>query len=136
MTQPAKPFQSQHFTKAINKQSSVILVAVLVGVMIDFMTQQVGFKVSKNLLAGCLLAWVGQIVFAKISLSLTGYRQRRQIVHRFYFAHLTKWLINLLGFAFIFMTLKPLSALWVFVGFIILQISYVLLIYKYQQKSS
>lgn len=136
MTRPAQPFQSQHFTKAIVKQSWVILLLVVLGVGLDFIFPHNDFRIAKNLLAGSLLAWIGQVVFAKISLSLSGYRQRRQIVHRFYFAHLTKWLINLVGFAIIFMMLKPLSALWVFIGFVVLQISYVVLIYKYQQKSS
>lgn len=136
MTRPAKPFQSRHFTKAIAKQSWVILVVTGLGLLVDVGLSSSDFQISKNLLAGCVLAWIGQIVFAKISLSLSGYRQRRQIVHRFYLAHLVKWILNLLGFAFIFMSLKPLSALWVFVGFIILQISYVILIYQYQQKSA
>ena len=85
---------------------------------------------SKNLLAGSVLGWVSQIIFAKISLSKSGYQQRRQIVHRFYQAHMAKWVLAIVGFALIFLLLKPLNAIAVFAGYLILQMSYLIITYR------
>lgn len=137
-SRPAKPFQAYPLQKIIKSQAWVILLMVIIGLAFEIFygnTQgKIGFIVTKNLLAGNVLAWIGQMVFAKISLGLSGYHQRRQIVHRIYLAHMVKWVLTLIGFAIIFKFLRPLQALWVLVGFIAIQLSYMLMMYR--QKSS
>ena len=84
MSKPAKPFDPQSIQQSINKQSWLILGLVAIGIAWDVWQGNSQYAVTKNLLAGSVLGWVSQIIFAKISLSKSGYQQRRQIVHRFY----------------------------------------------------
>ena len=130
MSKPAKPFDPQSIQQSINKQSWLILGLVAIGVALDVWQGNSQYVVSKNLLAGSVLGWVSQIIFAKISLSKSGYQQRRQIVHRFYQAHMVKWLLTIVGFALIFLLLKPLNAIAVFAGYLILQMSYLIITYR------
>ncbi|WP_394262069.1 hypothetical protein [Moraxella boevrei] len=132
MTKPQPRFQPYHIQKAIGRQSWIILALVVIGIGLDIIFAKVGFVISKNLLAGAVLAWVGQLVFAKIALGVTGASQQRQIVHRMYQATMVKWFITFVGFAGIFIGLKPLLAVWVFVGFIVLQISHAVLSFRLQ----
>ena len=130
MSKPAKPFDPQSIQQSINKQSWLILGLVAIGIALDVWQGNSQYTVSKNLLAGSVLGWVSQIIFAKISLSKSGYQQRRQIVHRFYQAHMVKWLLTIVGFALIFLLLKPLNAIAVFAGYLILQMSYLIITYR------
>ena len=130
MSKPAKPFDPQSIQQSINKQSWLILGLVAIGIVWDVWQGNSQYAVSKNLLAGSVLGWVSQIIFAKISLSKSGYQQRRQIVHRFYQAHMAKWLLTIAGFALIFLLLKPLNAIAVFAGYLILQMSYLIITYR------
>lgn len=135
MSQPAKPFQPQQLTQTLKRQSWVVLAIVLIGLGIDLiMGHQGEWVVTKNLLSGSVLAWVGQLIFAKIALGVSGARHRRQIVHRFYIGHMVKWVVSLVGFALIFIALKPLSALWVFAGFMLVQASYILWMYRFKRQ--
>ena len=127
MSKPAKPFDPQSIQQSINKQSWLILGLVAIGVALDVWQGNSQYTVSKNLLAGSVLGWVSQIIFAKISLSKSGYQQRRQIVHRFYQAHMAKCVLTIIGFALIFLLLKPLNAIAVFAGYLALQISYIII---------
>lgn len=130
MSKPAKPFDPQSIQQSINKQSWLILGLVAIGIAWDVWQGNSQYAVSKNLLAGSVLGWVSQIIFAKISLSKSGYQQRRQIVHRFYQAHMAKWVLTIAGFALIFLLLKPLNAIAVFAGYLILQMSYLIITYR------
>ena len=130
MSKPAKPFNPQSIQQSINKQSWLILGLVAIGIVWDVWQGNSQYAVSKNLLAGSVLGWVSQIIFAKISLSKSGYQQRRQIVHRFYQAHMAKWMLTIVGFALIFLLLKPLNAIAVFAGYLILQMSYLIITYR------
>ena len=130
MSKPAKPFDPQSIQKSINKQSWLILGLVVIGVLLDIWQGNHNYAISKNLLAGSVLGWGSQLIFAKISLSKSGYQQRRQIVNRFYQAHMAKWLLTIVGFALIFMLLKPLNAMAVFLGYLALQVSYIIITYR------
>lgn len=130
MSKPAKPFNLQKIQKTISKQSWIVFALVFAGVALDKIYHTEHFVISKNLLAGAILAWLGQLIFAKISLSITGAKYQRQIVHKMYQATMIKWLITFVGFACIFIFLKPLQAVWVFFGYIVVQISYMILIAK------
>ena len=62
-------------------------------------------------------------VFAIFVFRHTGYRARLHIVSQLYRGQMLKWLLTALGFAIIFITIQPLSALSLFLGFIVMQIS-------------
>ncbi|ELA09540.1 ATP synthase subunit I [Moraxella macacae 0408225] len=132
MIKPQPRFQPYRIQKAINRQSWLVLALVFIGIGLDMVLAKTSFAISKNLLAGALLAWIGQLVFAKIALGVTGSKHKHKIVHRMYQATLAKWLITFIGFAGVFGGLKPLLAVWVFVGFIVLQISHILVSFRLQ----
>lgn len=135
MSQPAKPFNPSRLSRTLTQQSWLVFAMIGIAVMAEASLNAAnGFVISKNLLAGSVLAWLGQWVFAKIALSVSGYQQRRQVVHRFYVAQMAKWVISLIGFALIFKFLKPLNALWVFIGFMLIQFSHTLLMLRFNSQ--
>lgn len=136
MTRPVHPFQAQakKLLIILKKQTWLLLVIIMSASIVDITLQISNFATSKNILAGGLLAWFGQFIFTKISLKKSGYRFRRQIVNNLYLAQLLKWLITLIGFAIIFLYLKPLKPLWVFIGFFILQLGHIIGLYYYNSK--
>jgi ATP synthase protein I len=130
MTKPAQPLNPKRIQQAINQQSWLILTVICIGLSIDLWQKNPILTTTKNLAAGAILAWVGQILFAKISLNKQGYHQRKQIVHRLYHAQVLKWVTTIVGFTIIFLYLKPLQPLSVFVGYFILQLSYIVITYR------
>lgn len=134
LSRPAPPFAPTYLLRHVYQQVWWVLVLVIVTAMADKVLGYHNWQLSKNVLAGSVLAWFGQLLFAKIALGVTGYRQRRQIVHRFYLAHLLKWLFTMLGFALIFIYLKPLNALWVFIGFMLLQFIHSVTVYRLKNR--
>lgn len=140
MTQPAKLSPAINIAAVLRAQLWTLLALTALGALADMAlahtltdaqtrnlpptaTAQT-WRYAKNLLAGGGVAWLGQWIFAKIAWRHTGARLRKQIVHRLYLAQMVKWLVTLLGFAVVFSQLRPLAALWVLVGFIVLQINY------------
>ncbi|MFW2177786.1 MULTISPECIES: ATP synthase subunit I [unclassified Moraxella] len=130
MTQPAKRFQAQPLFNILKQQAWVLFGVMIIALIIDFSLQQSQQLITKNVLAGGVLAWCTQYIFAKIALRQTGYRQRKQIVHNFYQAQAIKWGLVMLGFAFIFLTLKPLAPIYVLGAFILLQLTHFLWLLK------
>lgn len=137
MSQPARPFSAhaQNLYKVIQRQSWLLLGMIIVAAIFDYSLHHTDFIVSKNTLAGGLLAWVSHWLFAKISLRHSGYRQRRQVVNSFYLAQAVKWLITMAGFAIIFMFLQPLKPLWVLIGYFTMQLGQIYLLYRYNHQS-
>lgn len=141
MTQPAQRFSThaQNLYKVIHQQSWLLLGMVMLMSGLDFLFSATGnvnshptnYTMTKNSLAGGVLAWISHWLFAKISLRHGGYHQRRQVVNNFYLAQVVKWVITMLGFALIFIYLSPLKPLWVFVGYFTMQIAQILLLYRY-----
>lgn len=136
MSQPARPFaaHAQKLYKVIQRQSWLLLTMIIAVAVIDYSLQHRDFGLTKNTLAGGLLAWVSHWLFAKIALRHSGYHQRRQVVNSFYLAQGVKWLITLAGFATIFMLLQPLKPLWVFIGYFTMQLGQIILLYRYNHQ--
>ncbi|WP_350552791.1 ATP synthase subunit I, partial [Pseudoalteromonas sp. 120-MNA-CIBAN-0494] len=65
-----------------------------------------------------------QAVFASFIFWHTGYRARRHIVSQLYRGQMVKWLLTVFGFALIFITVQPLAAPALFIGFMVMQISH------------
>lgn len=137
MTQPAKLAPIINVAAVLRAQLWLLLALIILGALADMAltgslvaeptspsSSNQTWRYAKNLLAGGGVAWLGQWIFAKIAWRHTGARFRKQIVHRLYLAQMVKWFVTLLGFAVVFSQLRPLAALWVFVGFIALQINY------------
>lgn len=136
MTQPAPRFSAnaQQLMTVIKRQSWLLFAVILLVIVGEAISGHRDFAISKNLLAGGVLAWASHYVFAKLSLRTFGAKFRRQMVNNFYLAHLLKWLMTMVGFALIFILLKPLKPMWVFLGYVILQIGQVVLLYQYNNR--
>ncbi len=132
MTQPAQRFhvQATKLAKIIRQQTWILFAITMFSMAIDFLLQDKLFSMSKNILSGGLVAWLGYYIFTKIALRQSGYRFRKQVVHNFYIGQMVKWLVVLIGFAVVFSQVQPLKPIWVFVGFFILQVTNIILTYK------
>lgn len=80
------------------------------------------FIATKSVLCGALLHFLAQCLFTFVAYRLTGAKARQQIMLNMYLGQMLKWLLTILGFAFIFIYLKPILALLVIVGYVIMQV--------------
>ncbi len=135
MTQPAPRFSihAQQLMGVIKRQTWLLFIIILLSMGYEFLLGQHHFVISKNILAGGLLAWVSHYIFAKFSLRSHGAKFRRQVVNNFYFAQALKWVVTMAGFALIFILLIPLKPLWVFIGYFLIQLGQMALLYIYNK---
>lgn len=68
------------------------------------------------------MAFLGNLVFTRIAYRRTGAKARQAVMLNMYLGQMIKWALTLVGFALIFIFLKPLLPLAVFVGFCALQL--------------
>lgn len=128
MTQPAKRSQKDQITVYLKRQTWALLIVIIVASIIDKIWFNGELVVAKSAAIGGVLSFVTQMVFAIFMFSHTGYRARNRIVSQFFRGQALKWLLTVFGFAFIFITIKPLSAPALFLGFIVMKISHVLML--------
>ena len=135
MTQPAPRFaiHAQQLMGVIKRQTWLLFIIIFFSMGYEFLLGQHHFVISRNILAGGLLAWVSHYIFAKFSLRSYGAKFRRQVVNNFYAAQALKWVITMAGFALIFILLTPLKPLWVFIGYFLIQLGQIVLLYIYNK---
>lgn len=88
--------------------------------------------IAKGALAGSLIAYVGQSVFAYLGFRTTSIRASRQMVQQMYQAQMLKWLITIAGFALVFWLAKPISIAAVFVGYLLMQLVNALSLWRFK----
>ncbi|TXD96189.1 hypothetical protein ES754_11165 [Psychrobacter frigidicola] len=123
MTRPAARTQKDKIGIAIKRQAWVLFVLIVIAILLDIVWLHSQLTVAKSAAIGALLSFVTQAVFAGFIFRHTGYRARLHIVSQLYRGQMAKWLLTVLGFALIFITVKPLVAPALFIGFIVMQIS-------------
>lgn len=128
MTQPAKRSQKDQIRVYLKRQTWALLIVIILAWLIDKIWFGGELVVAKSAAIGGLLSFVTQMVFAIFMFSHTGYRARNRIVSQFFRGQALKWLLTVFGFALIFIAIKPLSALALFIGFIIMKVSHVLML--------
>lgn len=128
MTQPAKRTQKHKITVYLKRQSWALLLLIMAAWLIDNSWLHSGLVMTKSAAIGGLLCFITQMVFALFMFSHTGYQARNRIVSQFFRGQALKWLLTVFGFAFIFMTIKPLAPLAVFVGFITIKLSHIVML--------
>ncbi|MDO5769608.1 MAG: ATP synthase subunit I [Psychrobacter sp.] len=133
MTRPAKRSQVDKITRAVKGELWVLFIVIIGAIGID----KVGLSangaelvMAKNLAAGALLNFVAQATFAWCVFKRSGYQARQSIVRQMYRGQMLKWAVTLIGFTVIFMTIRPLSAPAVFLGFIVMQVSHVGMLWR------
>ncbi|MGM8870371.1 ATP synthase subunit I [Psychrobacter sp. 2Y5] len=124
MTKPAKRTQNQQISIYIKRQAWILFILIIITWLIDKIWLHSELLVAKSTAIGALLSFVTQAVFAGFVFWHTGYRARLHIVNQLYRGQMAKWLLTLFGFALIFITIKPLSAPALFIGFMVMQISH------------
>lgn len=128
MTQPAKRSQKQQIRVYLKRQTWALLLVIVAAWLIDNSWFNGELVVAKSAAIGGLLSFVTQMVFAVFMFSHSGYQARNLIVSQFFRGQALKWLLTVFGFAFIFITIKPLSAPALLLGFIVMKISHVLML--------
>lgn len=128
MTQPAKRSQKDQIRVYLKRQTWALLIVIILAWLIDKIWFGGELVVAKSAAIGGLLSFVTQMVFAIFMFSHTGYRARNRIVSQFFRGQALKWLLTVFGFALIFIVIKPLSPLALFIGFIVMKMSHVLML--------
>lgn len=125
MTKPAKRTQKDKIGVYIKRQAWILFILIIIAWTIDSVwLNSSQLLVAKSTAMGALLSFVTQAVFAFFIFWYTGYRARQHIVSQLYRGQMAKWLLTVFGFALIFITVQPLSAPALFIGFMVMQISH------------
>ncbi|WP_198336750.1 ATP synthase subunit I [Psychrobacter celer] len=124
MTKPAKRTQKDKIGIYIKRQAWLLFILIIAAWMIDISWLHSQLIIAKSTAIGALLSFITQAVFASFVFWYTGYRARRHIVSQLYRGQMAKWLLTVFGFALIFITVQPLSAPALFIGFMVMQISH------------
>lgn len=124
MTRPAKRDQKDQIGIYIKRQMWILFILIIIAAILDVIWLQSQLIVAKSTAIGALLSFATQVVFAGFIFWHSGYRARGLVVSQLYRGQMFKWLLTVAGFALIFITIRPLSAPALFVGFIVMQISH------------
>lgn len=123
MTKPAKRTQKDKISLYLKRQAWVLFILIIIVSLLDMMWLHSQLLIAKSTAIGALLSFMTQAVFAGFIFWYTGYRARLHIVSQLYRGQMVKWLLTVVGFALIFIMIRPLSAPALFIGFIIMQSS-------------
>ena len=124
MTKPAKRTQKDKIGIYIKRQAWLLFILIIAAWIIETIWLGSELIVAKSAAIGALLSFMTQVVFALFIFRHTGYRARQHIVSQLYRGQMAKWLLTVFGFALIFITVQPLSAPALFIGFMVMQISH------------
>ncbi len=97
------------------------LAMILVGA-VGFM--QAGQVAGVSAWLGGLIAWVPNIYFALRAFKYHGARVAQKIVHSFYAGAFGKYILTMAMFAIVFIKVRPLNALALFTGFVLVMAMY------------
>lgn len=128
MSQPAKRNRKDQIRVYIKRQTWALLIVIVAAWLIDISWFNGQLSVAKSAAIGGLLSFITQVVFAFFMFSHTGYGARNRIVSQFFRGQALSWLLTLLGFALVFIIIKPLSAPALFIGFIVMKMSHMFML--------
>lgn len=109
------------------KQRLRVIKLILVGQLIAmFLVGLIGYLMSGQVnglsaLLGGLIAWLPNVYFALRAFRYRGARAAQRIVRSFYAGAFGKMILTMAMFAVVFIKVKPLGALALFVGFAAVQ---------------
>lgn len=129
MTKPARQNQQARIFALQKRQSWIVLAWIVIAIIISAVAG-VGLLNAKSFGMGVLLSYVAQSAFTFIAYKKTGAKVRQAIMLNMYLGQMIKWLITLLGFAMIFMFAKPMVAWLVVVGYLIMQVTHIVLMWR------
>ena len=130
MTKPAHRTQKDTIVRSLKRELWILFVLIALAIVLDTVWLHTQWTVAKSFAIGALLGFVTHLVFASFMFRHNGYRARQHIVTQLYRGQMVKWLLTVVGFAAIFIMVKPLSAPALFFGFIVMQLSHSLLLWQ------
>ncbi|MFC0820313.1 ATP synthase subunit I [Moraxella marmotae] len=121
MSSPAKKSQQATIYRNQNRQIWTVLALAVLGFGLSYALSDTNWLIAKGILAGSLLAFLGQVAFTYIAYHTVGVRYAKQIMLNTYLGLAIKWLISIAGFAFIFINLTPIHTFAVIAGYVLMQ---------------
>ena len=109
------------FKRLLSHISWLLLGMILIASVLDSVFWHSHYVISKSIAIGALLNGLTHLLFAWAVFRQTGSQARRHIVNNLYLGQMLKWVVTLVGFVLIFILVKPLSAIGLFFGFIMMQ---------------
>lgn len=129
MTQPARRSQREEIKLYLKRQAWVLFILIIVAWIIDVIALQGELVVAKSMAIGGLLSFITQALFASFVFWRSGSRVRSiDMVSQMYRGQVIKWMVTVFGFAFIFINIKPLSAPALFLGYIVMKITHMVML--------
>lgn len=130
MTRPARQNQQTRIFALQRRQSWLVLLLICLSVGVDLVFGR-ALLTAKSLGLGVVLSYVAQSAFTFIAYRQTGAKARQAIMLNMYLGQMIKWLITLVGFALIFIFIKPIVALLVVVGYLIMQLTHIVVMWRF-----
>lgn len=127
MTQPATRHQQARIYRLQYQQIWAVLGLIGVGLLLE--TFGVTYA-TKSLALGGLLGYLAQCAFAMIAYRTTGVKAGQAIMLNMYLGQVIKWAMTLIGFALIFMFIKPVQSFLVILGYFILQLVNIITMFR------
>ncbi|MCG7412435.1 ATP synthase subunit I [Moraxella nonliquefaciens] len=127
MSQPAQRHQQARVYRLQFRQVWALLILIGTG----FALEKLGAThATKSMALGGLLSYIAQCVFTLMAYRTTGARAGRVIMLNMYVGQMIKWVMVLIGFALIFIFVKPIQAFLVILGYFILQVVHVVVMWR------
>ena len=118
------------FKRLLSYVGWLMLCIIIIAWLLDNFYWHSNYITAKSVALGALLNGFTHLLFAWAVFRHTGSRARRHIVNNLYLGQLLKWAVTLIGFVVAFIFVKPLSAIGMFCGFIVMQCSYIWVLWK------
>ena len=123
MSQPAQRHQQARVYRLQFRQVWALLILIGTGFAL-------AAHATKSMALGGLLSHIAQCVFTLMAYRTTGARAGRVIMLNMYVGQMIKWVMVLIGFALIFIFVKPIQAFLVILGYFILQVVHVVVMWR------
>lgn len=130
MNAPARQNQQARIFALQRQQSWLVLLLICFGIVVD---KVLGYLllVAKSFGLGVLLFYVAQSAFTFVAYRHAGVKARQTIMLNMYLGQIIKWLITLVGFAMIFVFAKPMIAVVVVVGYLVMQLACIVVMWYF-----
>ncbi len=133
MTRPAPRNQKAKIQSAQKQLLWVLFSLCFIVIIVDGLLLNKQFIIARGAVAGALLSYLGQSIFAWFAYRKTHASAGRTFINNMYKGQVVKWMVVILGFALIFTKLAPISSGAVMAGFIIMQLANVLIYYHIEK---
>ncbi len=124
MNLPLRSSYKHTIRTAAKKQSWLLLLLIVSAMLVDGVLQS-QWRVAQSVALGAVLSYAMQLIFTWISYRrderLRGKYRHQLFMQDVYVAVLTKWLVGIVGFSFVFIFFKSLNFLAFFIGLIAMQ---------------